>query len=118
MSVFKQGIMRDVHRTFLNLREFSDMHRVNGRMMAVQVDDSENLEREKRFSDYIDGVYAGDQLIYVAASDYGLLPAQGSVVEFDGQDYTVAQALDEGGVFSIQLTSNCGRTNDGTRRYI
>ena len=113
MSLFKELIARDIHRTFLRTDLFADMHEVNGRMMPILIDDSARDEREKRFSDYTDGMYAADLLIYVAASDYGALPAYGSLVTFDSADYTVATAADEGGIYVIALTANRGRTNDG-----
>lgn len=106
MSAFKDIIATDIHRTFLNLDEFSDTHIVNGKQMSVQVDENEQIEREKRFNQNMDGLYTNQKLIYVAADEYGPLPKQGSMITFDGRRYTVADAINEGGVYSITLEAN------------
>lgn len=103
---FKDIIANDVHQTFLNIEEFSDMHIVNGVEMPVQIDSNEQIEREKRYSQNIDGMYLNQKLIYVAASDYGPLPKQGSMVTLDGRKYRVTDAIDEYGVYSITLEAN------------
>lgn len=103
---FKDIIANDVHQTFLNIEEFSDMHIVNGAEMPVQIDSNEQIEREKRYSQNIDGMYLNQKLIYVAASDYGPLPKQGSMLTLDGRKYRVADAIDEYGVYSITLEAN------------
>ena len=103
MSAFKDIIAADVHRTFLNIDEFSDLHTINGKEMPCQVDSNEQIEREKRFNQHMDGVYLNQKLIYVASSDYGALPKQGSLITMDGRKYLVADAIEEDGVYSITL---------------
>ena len=103
---FKDIIANDVHQAFLNIEEFSDTHIVNGVEMPVQIDSNEQIEREKRYSQNIDGMYLNQKLIYVAASDYGPLPKQGSMLTLDGRKYRVADAIDEYGVYSITLEAN------------
>lgn len=106
MSVFKDIIRDDIHRTFLNTDEFSDLHCVNGKEMPVQIDANEQIEREKRYSQNMDGIYLNQKLIYVAASDYGPLPKQGSLLMLDRKRYRVADAVDEYGVYSITIEAN------------
>ncbi len=103
---FKEIIADDVHRTFLNVEEFSDMHAVNGKEMPVQIDTNEQIEREKRMSQNVDGVYTNQKLIYVASSDFGPMPKQGSILNLDGKIYRVADAVDEYGVYSITIEAN------------
>ena len=100
---FKEIIANDVHKVFLNTNEFSDAHIINGVSMACQEDSNEQIEREKRMSQNMDGIYLNQKLIYVAASDYGPLPKQGSMVTYDGRKYKVADAIAEDGVYSITL---------------
>ena len=106
MSTFKDIIANDIHQPFLNVDEFSDLHVLNGVEMPVQMDDIEQIEREKRFNQHMDGVYTNQRLIYVAASDYGPLPKQGSLLTMDGRKFRVVDAIDEGGVYSITLEAN------------
>lgn len=106
MSAFKDIIANDVHQTFLNPDEFSDIHKVNGKDMPVQIDTNEQIEREKRMNQNVDGVYMNQKLIYVAASDFGAMPKQGAVLNLDGKIYRVADAVDEYGIYSITIEAN------------
>ena len=98
---FKDIIKRDVQQTFLNVDEFSEIHTVNGKVMAVQIDNNEQIEREKRYSQHMDG-------IYVKQEDYGPLPKQGTAVSLDKRSYRVADAIAEDGIYSITLEANRG----------
>ena len=93
MSAFKDIIARDVHQTFLNIDEFSDTHKVNGKEMPVQIDTNEQIEREKRMNQN-------------AASDFGPMPKQGAILNLDGKIYRVADAVDEYGIYSITIEAN------------
>lgn len=106
MSAFKDIIARDVHQTFLNIDEFSDIHKVNGKEMPVQIDTNEQIEREKRMNQNVDGVYVNQKLIYVAASDFGAMPKQGAILNLDGKIFRVADAVDEYGIYSITIEAN------------
>ncbi len=106
MSAFKDIIANDVHQTFLNIDEFSDTHKVNGKNMPVQIDTNEQIEREKRMNQNADGVYTNQKLIYVAASDFGPMPKQGAILNLDGKIYRVADAVDEYGIYSITIEAN------------
>lgn len=107
---FKEQIARDNHKVFMNLDEFAETHMVNGKEMAVQIDNNELIDREKRYqykrSLYGDGVYLKELLIYVRAEDFGKLPAVGRVLTLDGKTYTVSDAIDEDGIFSLCLEAN------------
>ena len=106
MMSFKDIIADDVHGVFMNPEEFSEMHTVNGIEMAVQIDSNEQIEREKRFNQHMDGIYLNQKLIYVAASDFGPLPKQGSILTLDKRTYRVADAVSEDGVYSITIEAN------------
>lgn len=106
MMSFKDIIADDVHGVFMNTEEFSETHTVNGIEMAVQIDSNEQIEREKRFNQHMDGVYLNQKLIYVAASDFGPLPKQGSILTLDKRTYRVADVVSEDGVYSITIEAN------------
>lgn len=109
MMTFKEILAADVHEVFMNVDEFSDIHNVNGKEMAVQIDSNEQIQREKRMAQNVDGIYMNQKLIYVAASDFGTMPKQGSTLNLDGKVYRVADAVDEGGVYSISIEANRAR---------
>lgn len=103
---FKDIIASDVHDAFMNAEEFSKMHMINGVEMPVQVDSNEQIEREKRFNQHMDGIYKNQKLIYVSATDYGPMPKQGTLIKFDGRPYKVADAISEDGIYSLTLEAN------------
>ena len=106
MKSFKEILSEDVHRTFLNLDEFSDIHKVNGKDIAVQIDTNEQIEREKRMNSFADGFYRNQKLIYVSASDFGPLPKIGSILNLDSSIYRVVDVADEYGIYSITIEAN------------
>lgn len=108
---FKELLNSDVEKTFMNVDEFSEMHVVNGKEMPVTIDNHELIERKKRVSrnENMDGIYVGQKLIYVAASDFGPLPKQGSYLTLDGLKYQVDEAVSEMGMYSITIRENKGR---------
>ena len=107
----KDLIKQDVHGVFFNLDEFADIHTINGVEMPCQVDNNERLEREKRFSQHMDGVYMDSVPIYVPAEYFDKLPTRGATLSFDGKQFRVAEATDEGQVYFIVLeaTESMGR---------
>ena len=106
---FKQVMQNDIDRTFFNDEEFSDKHTIDGVSMSVMFDDMENIEREKRMKSKMDGIYVRQILIYVKASEFGPLPAYGRLLNLDGKRYTVVDAIEEGGVYTITLEANKSR---------
>jgi len=106
VPTFKELIQADVKSVFLNDLEFADPHTIDGREMPAIFDDIENIEREKKMKSHMDGIYARQILLYVAASDFGSLPAQRRILKVDGKNYTVVDATDEYGVYTITLEAN------------
>lgn len=107
---FKQVMDRDVDETFLNVAEFADLHYIDGNNVPALIDDMENIEREKRMKSNMDGIHARQVLLYVKASVFPSgLPAQKRLIKLDGKMYTVVDATDEGGVYTITLEANRSR---------
>lgn len=103
---FKDIVKADVHNVFLNLEEFADTHTVNGTEMPVLIDNNEQIEREKRNNQNMDGIFTNQRLIYVAASDFGPLPKQGSILTLDKRTFRVVDTINEDGIYSITLEAN------------
>lgn len=106
---FKEAMQRDIDDVFFNIEEFSDNHTIDGVQMPAMVDDMENIEREKKMKSHMDGIYARQIFLYVKASAFGGLPAQGRLINLDGRKYTVVDATDESGVYTITLEANRSR---------
>ena len=104
---FKECIAADVPNVFLNRLEFADTHTVNGKKMAVLVDENELLERDKaKLGTHADGVYKSRRLIYVAQADFGPRPAIKSVLTLDRVAYRVRDCTAEAGILAIALEAN------------
>ena len=103
---FKEIIKNDVRQVFMNLEEFSETHTINGKEMPVQIDANEQIEREKRLNQNMDGIYKNQKLIYVPAEKFGPMPKQGAMLNMDGKMYKVEDAIHEDGVYSITLGAN------------
>ncbi len=105
---FKEQMAKDVGAVFLNPNEFGETHVVDGREMVIVMDNNELLARQRQ-GQYADGIYAGQKLIYVAAADFGPLPAYGSFFTIDDEGYTVIDAISEGDVYAVTIEANESR---------
>lgn len=54
---FKEILQRDCERVFLNPKEFGSLHKIDGKDMIIQIDDSEVTEREKKRQSETEGIY-------------------------------------------------------------
>ncbi len=106
---FKDVIKQDIKATFMNFEEFGEMHNLNGHERLVIIDENELNEREKKIQ-YANGMSGANTrlhkkqlLFYIAAEDFGALPSPGNVLSFDGKRYTITDAVDEDGIYSINL---------------
>ena len=79
---------------------------VDGTPMICMIDDMEHIEREKHMKSKMDGIFKRQILLYVKASEFGPLPAQGRLLKLDKRSYTVVDTTDEGGVYTITLEAN------------
>lgn len=104
MSDFKSMVKADIKNVFINTNEFADMHTINGKEMPAVMDENELLKRQLKSNLTAGaGIYKRTTLLYVAASDYGNLPAIGREVTVDGRTFRVTHSLSEGGMYSIHL---------------
>lgn len=100
---FKDFIKSDIGNVFLNPEEFGEEHEIDGKSLMVIVDNNEQIEREKRVTSNIEGVYVKEILFYVSQEAFGALPFIGKMLRFDKKSYTVTDAIDEDGIYSISL---------------
>lgn len=106
---FKDVIKKDIRNVFMNFEEFGELHKLNGKECLVIIDENELTEREKKIknSGEMNGVkgrlYRKQLLFYIAAENFGKLPAPGKQLNFDGKEYIITEADDEGGIYSVSL---------------
>lgn len=98
---FKELVAQDIEKAFLNLEEFGELHLVNGLKMLIIMDGNEMIEREKRVKNHAEGTFRKQILFFVAAEEFGALPAIGREISVDGKKYRVMDAISESGIYSI-----------------
>lgn len=111
MASFKEVLSKDID-TFLNLREFSELHNINGVFLNCLIDDDVLREnkagsKEDAFSSrYRDGTYYGYETLYVKISDFGKAPTPGALLKIDGDDYAVRKVKEQMGIYEIEIMRN------------
>lgn len=107
---FKETLKNDISRVFLNFEEFGEIHKLNGMDTLVIIDEYELTEREKKIKGNVQleekQLFKKQLLFYVAAEDFGALPSPGKLLNFDGKQYTITDANNEDGIYSISLEAN------------
>jgi hypothetical protein len=100
-SYFKQRVMRDVDKVFLNLDHFAEVHNLNGVDRVCIIDKNINGRYQDSAEYPIEGVFTNTMTIYVKAEME--LPAVGSLLCVDGGDHLVISASAESGMLVITV---------------
>lgn len=105
MSAFKDAIKNDVKKTFINLDEFADTHKLNGVNVSCIIDKDLTQETAARNRD-LEGVFLNTVTVYVAASDLTARPVEGELLKIDGSFHLVQSVSDEDGIYAIVCVEN------------
>lgn len=113
---FKEALANDVHGVFLNTDEFSDLHTIkyDGKVYAdipVSLQDAEEVERDQKQDDHLQGVFLVQAVLFCARSDLGgVLPEQGTKIEVSSprnkkffHKYDIGRAGEEMGMVRLEL---------------
>lgn len=104
MSAFKDMVREDIKNIFLDFDMFGEIHKLNGQDTLIIIDENELTEREKRMARTNERELHSKQLLfYVAAEDFGPLPSPNKLLDLDGRKYTITDAANEDGIYSICL---------------
>lgn len=103
MKTFKDILKQDIKQTFMNFDEFGEIHDINGQDVLIIIDENELTERGKRLRRNEGELYKKQLLFYVAAEDFGNLPAPGKILKLDKKQYIITEADNEGGIYAISL---------------
>lgn len=105
MSSFKDYLAKDI-QVFLNLDEFADLHKLEGKLMPVVVDESgfKEFSGTLQMENTMEGIFQSTLTIYVSASDYKK-PDVGARIDFDDKYYDVVGVSELGGLLKIDLAS-------------
>lgn len=103
---FKDQIKQDLSDVFLNLDEFADIHRLEGKEVPVVID-SDMLEKLSKIGDNrIHGMDEADMVIMGKASDLPENLDPGRLLNLDGREVIVVTTTSEMGLVQIAVRQN------------
>lgn len=103
---FKDQIKQDLSDVFLNLDEFADLHRIEGKEVPVVID-SDMLEKLSKIGDNrIHGMDETDMVIMGKASDLPENLDPGRLLNLDGREVIVVTTTSEMGLVQIAVRQN------------
>lgn len=103
---FKDQIKQDLSDVFLNLDEFADLHRIEGKEVPVVID-SDMLEKLSKIGDNrIHGMDEADMVIMGKTSDLPENLDPGRLLNLDGREVIVVTTTSEMGLVQIAVRQN------------
>ncbi len=105
---FKDSVLKDNLKVFLNLDEFAEEHLINGVSCKAILQDITIVEEDvaQRNSLAYSGVYGQRMLVNVRKDDLPEIPINGNVLYIDENLYMVESVADDMGMLTIQLVAN------------
>ncbi len=97
---FKEMVANDVRSTFLNLEEFGEEHRVEGRTITAVID--ENALKERQGGQEL-SVAESSLLLYAAVEDLPARRPAGEGLNVDGREYIINDWSEDMGIATVAL---------------
>lgn len=103
---FKDQIKQDLSDVFLNLDEFADLHRIEGKEVPVVIDSDIMAKLSKIGDNRIHGMDEADMVIMGKASDLPENLDPGRLLNLDGREVIVVTTTSEMGIVQIAVRQN------------
>lgn len=103
---FKDQIKQDLSDVFLNLDEFADLHRIEGKEVPVVIDSDIMAKLSKIGDNRIHGMDEADMVIMGKASDLPENMDPGRLLNLDGREVIVVTTTSEMGLVQIAVRQN------------
>lgn len=105
MCSFKDIVAQDNVLTFINFREFAELHNLNGTDCLAIVDNLTSQERFLQGAAYsgYDGMYGKEIIVYCNEKDLPEVPAATTRFDVDGEIYLVDHCDEEMGILKLTL---------------
>lgn len=103
---FKDQIKQDLSDIFLNLDEFADLHRIEGKEVPVVIDSDIMAKLSKIGDNRIHGMDEADMIIMGKASDLPENLDPGRLLNLDGREAIVVTTTSEMGLVQIAVRQN------------
>ena len=103
---FKDSVAADIG-VFLNVEEFAETMDVvyEGVLYSIPVvlEKNQTEDRKHNQTDFMQGVFPVTKVAYLAETDIGVIPKQGSFISIDDYEYRIATSDVEMGVIRLGL---------------
>lgn len=103
---FKDQIKQDLSDVFLNVDEFADLHRIEGKEVPVVIDSDIMAKLSKIGDNRIHGMDEADMVIMGKASDLPENLDPGRLLNLDGREVIVVTTTSEMGLVQIAVRQN------------
>ena len=103
---FKDQIKQDLSDIFLNLDEFADLHRIEGKEVPVVIDSDIMAKLSKIGDNRIHGMDEADMVIMGKASDLPENLDPGRLLNLAGREVIVVTTTSEMGLVQIAVRQN------------
>ena len=103
---FKDQIKQDLSDIFLNLDEFADLHRIEGKEVTVVIDSDIMAKLSKIGDNRIHGMDEADMVIMGNASGLPENLDPGRLLNLDGREVIVVTTTSEMGLVQIAVRQN------------
>lgn len=103
---FKDQIKQDLSDIFLNLDEFADLHRIEGKEVPVVIDSDIMAKLSKIGDNRIHGMDEANMVIMGKASDLPENLDPGRLLNLDGREVIVVTTTSEMGLVQIAVRQN------------
>ena len=103
---FKDQIKQDLSDIFLNLDEFADLHRIEGKEVPVVIDSDIMAKLSKIGDNRIHGMDEADMVIMGKASDLPENLDPGRLLNLDGREVIVVTTTSDMGLVQIAVRQN------------
>lgn len=106
MSSFKEQVDADIYSVFLNLDEFAEYHRVEGKEIPVVMDNDALAKLAKIGDNRTHGLVEADMLLMGKVTDFPRDLDPGRLLNVDGREMIVISASRDAGLVEVTLRQN------------
>lgn len=100
---FKEQLQQDLDAVFLNVDEFAELHRIEGKQIPVVVDNNQLVKLKQG---QILGLVEADILLMGKVSDFPDNMEPGRLLNMDGRELIVTSSGTDTGLIEVALRQN------------
>lgn len=106
LSRFKEQVEADIYSVFLNLDEFAEYHRVEGKEIPVVMDNDALAKLAKTGDNRSHSLVEADMLLMGKVTDFPADLDPGRLLNVDGREMLVVSASRDAGLVEVTLRQN------------